>query len=177
VSKNDNYTLYKKYPICFISGKLGPKRQEGDLQVPEGFYHINDFNPHSKYHLSLGVSYPNQSDKILSPFKNLGGQIYIHGDCVSTGCIAIGNKNIEELYEICNQNKNRIEVHIFPIDFRNENSVNHLNDLTSKDGSLFLFEYNLKQGFDYFEKNKKLPSIDVDSLGFYRFISDSLYLY
>ena len=48
------------------SGTTGPKRAEGDYQVPEGFYYINEFNPNSKYHLSLGLNYPNASDKILS---------------------------------------------------------------------------------------------------------------
>ncbi len=160
-----------------MSGVLGPKRKEGDLQVPEGFYYINDFNPHSKYHLSLGLSYPNEADRINSPHKKLGGQIYIHGDCVSTGCIAIGDKNIEELYQLCEKSVQPIPVHIFPINFNNKDSKIKLLNLMSVDTSLFLFEYNLKEGFNYFENTKKVPVVQVDNMGYYRFISDSLYLY
>ena len=42
-SDSTEYTLFKRYKICLLSGILGPKRREGDLQVPEGFYYINDF--------------------------------------------------------------------------------------------------------------------------------------
>ena len=40
------------YPICDASGKLGPKRKEGDHQVPEGAYYIDRFNPNSHFFLS-----------------------------------------------------------------------------------------------------------------------------
>jgi len=43
------------------SGKLGPKRQQGDMQIPEGFYHISGFNPASNFYLSLRINYPNPS--------------------------------------------------------------------------------------------------------------------
>jgi len=65
-AKNASDTHYKQlasYPICASSGVLGPKRKQGDGQVPEGFYHINMFNPVSNYYLSLGINYPNASDK------------------------------------------------------------------------------------------------------------------
>src|SRR5687767_4805391 len=76
------WTRAKSYPFCYASGNLGPKRKQGDLQVPEGFYHVDRFNPSSNFHLSLGVSYPNQSDRILGRKGELGGDIFIHGDCV-----------------------------------------------------------------------------------------------
>jgi hypothetical protein len=60
----DTYTLLVSYDFCATSGRLGPKRKEGDLQIPEGIYHVNHFNPQSNFYLSLGVSYPNASDKI-----------------------------------------------------------------------------------------------------------------
>lgn len=46
-AKNKSDETYKKinsYPIVQKSGVLGPKRMEGDLQVPEGFYYIDRFN-------------------------------------------------------------------------------------------------------------------------------------
>ena len=50
----EKYKLFKTYKICALAGSLGPKRMAGDYQVPEGFYYINEFNPRSLYHLSLG---------------------------------------------------------------------------------------------------------------------------
>ena len=99
--KGDNkesFKLFKSYKVCMQSGTLGPKRLEGDYQMPEGFYYINEFNPNSNFHLSLGLNYPNASDKILSDYLHPGNAIYIHGKCLSTGCIAIDNKPIEEVY-------------------------------------------------------------------------------
>ena len=51
--KNDRkeaYKLFKSYKVCALAGTMGPKRMEGDYQVPEGFYYINEFNPRSTYH-------------------------------------------------------------------------------------------------------------------------------
>ena len=79
----EQFQLFRTYDICSSSGKLGPKRRRGDLQIPEGFYHINIFNPSSSFYLSLGINYPNSSDRILSEYTNLGGEIFIHGSCVT----------------------------------------------------------------------------------------------
>jgi murein L,D-transpeptidase YafK len=147
-----------------LSGKLGPKRKEGDLQVPEGYYEIVDFNYHSKYVLSLGINYPNESDKILSKYSKLGGNIYIHGNCVSVGCIAMGNENIKEIFSICEIAKSKgqhIPVHIYPINYNNTPILSVIKNEDLK------FEYNLKEGFDLFEKNKYLPFVRIDSIGQY----------
>src|ERR1700712_3429009 len=80
---NDPYKLFKTYRVCALAGTLGPKRMAGDYQVPEGFYYINEFNPNSNYYLSLGLNYPNVSDRILSDSLKPGGDIYIHGSCVT----------------------------------------------------------------------------------------------
>jgi murein L,D-transpeptidase YafK len=123
------------------SGAMGPKRMEGDYQVPEGFYYINEFNPNSLYHLSLGLNYPNASDRILSDSSRPGNNIYIHGNCVSTGCIPISDVPIEELYYIASnvkaQGQDFIPVHVFPV------------------------RYNLKKSMDIsilLSKNKTLPA-------------------
>jgi murein L,D-transpeptidase YafK len=92
------YSLFKTYPVCALAGTLGPKRVQGDYQVPEGFYYINEFNPYSNYYLSLGLNYPNASDRILSDSLKPGGDIYIHGSCVTVGCIPITDQQIDELY-------------------------------------------------------------------------------
>ncbi len=58
------FSLVDAYPVCRSSGELGPKRKEGDNQVPEGFYRVSAFQPNSEYHLALKVNYPNTSDLI-----------------------------------------------------------------------------------------------------------------
>ena len=74
---DSKYKLIKVYKICRTSGDLGPKREQGDRQIPEGFYHINRFNPYSNFLLSLGLNYPNKSDRILGEKGNLGNDIFI----------------------------------------------------------------------------------------------------
>ena len=169
VSDSVDFYLYKRYNICKLSGDFGPKRKQGDLQVPEGFYFINDFNPFSKYHLSMGINYPNQSDKILSPYKNMGGLIYIHGDCVSVGCIAMGNKNVEEIYKIARKIKTPIEVHIFPVNYLYLKSLNWFDKKIKQNPELIDFEKNLFEGYLYFQESNRLPNVIFLENGFYRF--------
>jgi murein L,D-transpeptidase YafK len=91
----------RSYPVLAASGTAGPKRREGDLQVPEGIYRLTTFNPNSSYHLSVRVDYPNADDRAAARAENrtaLGGDIYIHGKAVSIGCLALGDAAIEELY-------------------------------------------------------------------------------
>ncbi|MCP4750868.1 MAG: hypothetical protein GY866_08245 [Proteobacteria bacterium] len=75
----------KEYPFSDYSGMLGPKRRQGDEQIPEGFYFIDRFNHRSAFYLSMGLDYPNDSDRRLSSFKYLGGDIFIHGSDVTIG--------------------------------------------------------------------------------------------
>jgi murein L,D-transpeptidase YafK len=110
------YRLIHTYPIAAQSGELGPKRQEGDRQVPEGLYRVVVFNPNSAFHLSLGLDYPNASDRIRSDKKKPGGDIYIHGGAASIGCLAMTDDAIQEIYLFALAAKpNGIPVHIFPL--------------------------------------------------------------
>ncbi len=149
----NTFTLFKTYPICNASGSLGPKRKEGDYQVPEGFYHIDRFNPQSRFYLSLGVNYPNASDKILSDKKKPGGDIFIHGHCVSIGCLAMTTEVIKELYviaiEASNGGQSKIPVHIFPSRMTEENMI-WLKGKYSEKNELISFWENLKTGYDKF---------------------------
>jgi len=124
-STDKTYKLIKEYKICMTSGSLGPKRKQGDRQIPEGFYHINRFNPYSNFYLSLGLNYPNKSDKILGVKNNLGGDIFIHGSCVTVGCMPITNERIKELYIYCVEAKNSgqetIPVTVFPVELTDSN--------------------------------------------------------
>lgn len=172
--KNDSkeqYKLFKTYKVCMQSGTTGPKRIEGDYQVPEGFYYINEFNPNSKYHLSLGLNYPNASDKILSDADRPGGSIYIHGNCVSVGCIAISDIPIEELYFLASRTKisgqDFIPVHVFPVKYNVKRSIEYLAESTISNAPVQKFAIKLKEVFDYFEEKKQLPVIMVNKSGEY----------
>ena len=86
----------------------GHKQFEGDGRTPEGTYWVDRKNPRSSYHLSVGVSYPNQQDReyALSQGRRPGGDIFIHGTPRAkqnqpdwtAGCIAVANAEIEEIY-------------------------------------------------------------------------------
>ncbi len=168
---NEEYKLFKTYKVCALSGALGPKRIEGDYQVPEGFYYINLFNPNSNYHLSLSLNYPNASDALLSDSVKPGGDIYIHGSCVTVGCIPIMDSQIEELYVLASYAKNAgedfIPVHIFPIRYNVTKSLDYFNKITLADKDYLHFSNNIKEVFDYFNQNKKLPVISVNRKGEY----------
>jgi hypothetical protein len=95
--------LYRSYPVLAASGGPGPKLREGDEQVPEGVYRLTHLNPASRYHLSIRVDYPNEADRARAAAEGrtgLGGDIYIHGGAISLGCLAIGDRNIEELFTL-----------------------------------------------------------------------------
>jgi murein L,D-transpeptidase YafK len=101
--KGKRWVRVASYPILAASGERGPKLREGDEQVPEGVYRLTQLNPNSKFHLSIRVDYPSQRDKSWADRdqrSNLGGDIFIHGDAVSRGCLAIGDRRIEELFAL-----------------------------------------------------------------------------
>lgn len=156
------YVLIKTFTICEISGNLGPKRRSGDLQVPEGFYHISGMNPYSKYYLSMKINYPNESDKVRGVKGHLGNEIFIHGDCVSSGCIAITNDRIKELYVFCleayNSGQENIAITIFPTEMNNTN-YSKLTSRYSKHKDKLSLWIDLKKGYDLFNQTKKLPRV------------------
>jgi murein L,D-transpeptidase YafK len=169
--KKEPFKLFKTYKVCMQSGSMGPKRMEGDYQVPEGFYYINEFNPNSNYHLSLGINYPNASDKILSDSLRPGSAIYIHGNCVSTGCIPITDQQIEEVYLLASYCKTAgqdfIPVHVFPVKYNVKKSMDYLATATRENQPLQQFAVKLKEAFDFFEDKKQLPVIMVNKKGQY----------
>ena len=109
------------HPIQGSSGKLGPKTVSGDFQVPEGFYRINRLNPDSAFHLSLRVDYPNADDlaNATVPRNRMGGDIYVHGGHASVGCLAMGDRVIEELFCLAaHANPDERHILISPVDYR-----------------------------------------------------------
>jgi len=125
--KDETWSLIKSYPICMASGDEGPKLKEGDLQVPEGVYPLTVLNPQSGFHLSIRIEYPNEYDNAMALRDNridLGGDIYLHGKCVSIGCLAMGDEAIEELFILVHDvGLENMEIIIAPADLR-DNSVN-----------------------------------------------------
>lgn len=97
-----SYKLLADYTVLAASGVAGVKRREGDRQVPEGFYKLTALNPSSRFHLSLRVDYPNSEDRAHAtvPHEQLGSDIYVHGNSVSIGCLALGDDKIEELFPL-----------------------------------------------------------------------------
>ena len=157
--------------MCALAGTLGTKRMHGDYQVPDGFYYINEFKPNSQYHLSLGLNYPNASDRILGDSLAPGGDIYIHGSCVTTGCIPITDTQIEELYILAAnaraQGQEFIPVHIFPIQFKNQRSSDYLAKYIKDFPEYASMADELKHAYLYFEATKKIPVVMVSKKGNY----------
>ena len=169
-TEKTTYSLIKTYPICMASGTPGPKRKQGDGQVPEGHYYINRFNPSSNFYLSLGINYPNASDAVRSNRSNPGGDIFIHGSCVTIGCMPITDNGIKELYLICVEAKNggqsKIPVTIFP----GRLSDTGLAELKKQFPDLKTHQLwdELKAVYDTFEKSHELPSVSIDPQGRYQ---------
>ncbi|GAB4278512.1 MAG: murein L,D-transpeptidase [Marinilabiliales bacterium] len=164
------FTHIKDYKFCASSGVLGPKRKQGDGQIPEGIYYINKFNAWSGFHLALGINYPNKSDIILGDKTDPGNLIFIHGKCCTIGCIPITDDKIEELYIICveakNANQKEIPVHIFPFRFTDKR-INWLNNNYNGDETLISFWNNLKDIYLNFEHTHNIFKINIDSNGNY----------
>ena len=172
-AKNKNDKTYKKiaeYKIAAKSGILGPKRMEGDLQVPEGFYYIDRFNPASSYYLSLGINYPNEADRKKSNAKRLGGDIFIHGANVTIGCMPMTDDKIKEIYLYAiyakDNGQSKIPVYIFPFKMTDDN-FNYYKKIY--ESSLIDFWKNIKEGYDIFQNTKKEITIKIDNNGNYIF--------
>mgnify|MGYP001039845792 CR=1 FL=1 len=165
-NSDKTYQLLETIAICESSGQLGPKRKQGDRQVPEGFYHIDRFNPASNFYLSLGINYPNKSDRILGNKQSLGGDIFIHGNCVTIGCIPITNTHIQTVYLYCVEAKNNgqqnIPVTIFPFVPSQENMKKHG---TAEYQEFMPLWSSLMEAHTYFMKHKSLPSIGFNTDG------------
>jgi murein L,D-transpeptidase YafK len=151
---------------------LGPKRAQGDYQIPEGFYHIDRFNPKSAFHLSLGINYPNTSDKILSNKQKPGGDIFIHGGCQTIGCMPISDEWVEELYVYCvearNSGQENIPVHVFPFKMDFENTLT-IQGVYPELESEFAFWDDIRPGYIFFEMNRTLSKVQFNADGSHTF--------
>lgn len=112
----------KQYQVLAASGAIGPKLAEGDRQVPEGIYKAEFLNANSRFHLSIRLNYPNDFDRSMAARDKrdkLGGDIMIHGNAVSIGCLAMGDQAAEDLFILAAQvSKERTRIVVSPTDFR-----------------------------------------------------------
>ena len=162
-TQNDEntFTLVKTYPICSYSGDLGPKLQQGDMQAPEGFYFITkkSLNPHSSFHLSFNLGYPNAYDRAHG---RDGDYLMVHGACSSIGCYAMTDDGIEEIYtqvwSAFDKGQRFIRVHIFPFEMTETNLSAH------RDNKWYDFWANLKEGYDHFERQGQPPNVTVQRM-------------
>ncbi|MDH5203093.1 MAG: L,D-transpeptidase family protein [Nitrospirota bacterium] len=111
-----NGEILKTYRISLGKQPIGRKNREGDNKTPEGSYILNSKNTKSKYHLSIMISYPNESDILKAQERGVspGGSIMIHGLSEgleslgklhraldwTNGCIAVTNSEIEEIWQL-----------------------------------------------------------------------------
>jgi murein L,D-transpeptidase YafK len=105
-----NQTLLRQYRVDLGFNPTDHKQQEGDGRTPEGAYRIDRQNPNSRFHLSIGISYPNADDVARAKSMGVrpGGDIFIHGTPAewkgvpdwTWGCIAVTNQEMEEVYSM-----------------------------------------------------------------------------
>jgi murein L,D-transpeptidase YafK len=158
LTKEGRYALFKRYPICARSGVLGPKTRQGDRQAPEGFYRVErgQLHPRSQFHLAVNLGYPNAYDRAHG---YTGDFLMIHGHCVSTGCYAMGDAAIEEIYTLLDvalhAGQEAVEVHAFPFPL----DTAELD--AQRTAAAFDFWSELKPGYDAFERTHVPPRIEV----------------
>ncbi|MCP5039223.1 MAG: L,D-transpeptidase family protein [Rhodobacteraceae bacterium] len=107
-------TVLKSYDVDLGFAPDGHKQQKGDGRTPEGRYFIDRRNPDSLFHLSLGISYPNDDDREYAESigEPPGGDIFIHGARRpfdprgadwTAGCISVSNREIERIYSMVHE--------------------------------------------------------------------------
>ena len=109
--------VVRAYPVGLGFAPEGDKEREGDGRTPEGVFRIDRLNPGSRFHLSLGIDYPQAADvaRAARGGYSPGGDIFIHGQPPgidgfgdrarlkgdwTAGCIAVANANVEEIWRV-----------------------------------------------------------------------------
>lgn len=156
--QDGRYERFATYPICYWSGKLGPKLREGDKQAPEGFYTITADQLHHgrRWRRSLDIGYPNLFDRVNG---RTGSLILVHGGCDSAGCFAMTDAVNAELYDLVSGALSRgqahVPVHVFPFRMTEANVSAH------GAGPWRAFWSDLKRGYDSFERTRRPPVVSV----------------
>lgn len=106
--------VVRRYPVALGFSPIGDKVRQGDGRTPEGVFRIDRRNDLSKFHLSLGLDYPQAQDRARAEAAGYdpGGDIMLHGQPNSmpvgmkakgdwtAGCIALTNDQIEEIWRV-----------------------------------------------------------------------------
>jgi murein L,D-transpeptidase YafK len=108
--------VLRTYRIALGRSPQGAKVAAGDGRTPEGRYLLDWRNPHSRFHRSIHVSYPNDADRARARRLGLspGGDIMIHGlperlDGIggdharwdwTEGCVAVNNAEMDEIWSL-----------------------------------------------------------------------------
>lgn len=163
-----HFQIIKTYPICRWSGDLGPKMHEGDRQAPEGFYSITPslLNPNSNYYLAINTGFPNSYDKANG---RDGSFLMIHGDCWSSGCYAMTDEQMAEIYAMARDalvGRPSFQVQAYPFRMTPANMARHRTS-----PHLHFWEM-LKVGNDHFETTHLEPKVDVCNR---RYVFDALH--
>jgi murein L,D-transpeptidase YafK len=150
--------MLKIYPICRWSGGLGPKRHEGDGQAPEGFYAVTVelMNPNSHYYLAINTGFPNVFDKAND---RDGSFLMIHGDCLSSGCYAMTDEQMAEIYSLVRDSllsgRESFQIQAYPFRMTPTNLVHHRTNPN------MAFWKMIKIGNDHFEATHLEPKVEV----------------
>ena len=156
--RNGQFGLLKTYPICRWSGDIGPKEREGDRQTPEGFYTITPelMNPNSSYYLAINTGFPNAFDKAHG---RDGSFLMIHGDCSSSGCYAMTDEQVGEIYSLARDSftggRTSFQIQAYPFHMTPANLARH------RTNPHMAFWKMIKVGYDYFETTHLEPKVDV----------------
>lgn len=172
------FALFRTYPVCAWSGDLGPKTAEGDHQAPEGFYFVppSAMNPHSRFHLSFNLGYPNAYERARGW---TGSALMVHGDCVSIGCYAMArrwlpigadrNDPINQIWTLMTAafkaGQPFVRVHALPFRMTPEAMSERADHPWTG------FWANLAEGYRWFEDHGRPPDAFVAG-GRYRFAAD-----
>jgi murein L,D-transpeptidase YafK len=158
MQQGDRFVHFASYPICYYSGRLGPKLRQGDKQSPEGFYTVSkgQLNPNSRWYRSFNVGFPNLLDQ---SHRRSGAHLMVHGGCSSIGCYAMTNAVIAEIWALTTAaldgGQGAFPIHIFP--FR----LTETRLSAYADSPWAGFWRDMKAGYDLFEATHIPPQISV----------------
>jgi murein L,D-transpeptidase YafK len=156
--KGNGFVLFETYPICHWTGTLGPKIREGDKQSPEGFYSITarQTRHRGRWRKAFNLGFPNALDQRL---QRTGSYILLHGGCSSTGCFAMTDPVLDEIYGLAQaalaQGQQRVHIHVFPFRMTEQALAQHAGHPASD------FWQDLKAGYDAFERAHVPPTVGV----------------
>jgi murein L,D-transpeptidase YafK len=180
----DPLKLVKILRVCAVDDAPGPKLCMGDEKTPEGFYESYELfgspywwmwmkltpqsldepgEPDNGSSFRLCINYPNPADMARTrrfSGKRPGGEICIHGNCVTAGCISFQNRVFMIAYYFATKHNIRengsLQVHIFPFRFSAELKRQYSGSCAGmKSHDLLNFWNNIEEGYALFEKTRR----------------------